>query len=180
MALPTTNITTMMVRNELGETSNNVSALCKSLNINMYSKYKPTRHTAPFTDNWFEGKIDNDYYSGATPYGIYKSYSGMFMPGTAPTVGMPVAPFAGVGMRELAKNAKWYYLPPRGNAYNEYYRLGDFRGYQHRQYDYEMSNANYPVRHWLSSAAITQEIIPSCTFRYQYHDYINQDGGIQL
>lgn len=43
MALPTTNITTTIVRNELGAATNNVGQLCTHPNINMWSKRKPVR-----------------------------------------------------------------------------------------------------------------------------------------
>lgn len=43
MALPTTNITTTLVRNELGAATNNVGELCTHPNINMWSKRKPVR-----------------------------------------------------------------------------------------------------------------------------------------
>ena len=45
MALPDSNITTGMVRNELGESTNNVGKLCKSGKINMLSRNKPFRGT---------------------------------------------------------------------------------------------------------------------------------------
>jgi len=41
--LSTTNITTMLIRNTLGEASNKVSVLCTSPNINMFSHRKPVR-----------------------------------------------------------------------------------------------------------------------------------------
>lgn len=43
MALPNSNITTGMVRNELGATTNNVGELCVHPNINMWSRRKPVR-----------------------------------------------------------------------------------------------------------------------------------------
>src|SRR5690554_7998 len=43
MALPTTNITTTIVRNELGVDTNNVGELCVHSNVNMWSKRKPVR-----------------------------------------------------------------------------------------------------------------------------------------
>lgn len=41
MALPNSNISISMVRNELGESSNDLSVLCKSDKINKWSAYKP-------------------------------------------------------------------------------------------------------------------------------------------
>ncbi len=43
MALPNSNITTEMVRNELGAATNSVGKLCTHPNINMWSKRKPVR-----------------------------------------------------------------------------------------------------------------------------------------
>ena len=42
-ALGTSNITTSLVRSTLGESNNRVSLLCRSVNINMFSKRKPVR-----------------------------------------------------------------------------------------------------------------------------------------
>lgn len=43
MALGTTNISTTLIRNTLGESNNNVFSLCTSSLINKWSKYKPIR-----------------------------------------------------------------------------------------------------------------------------------------
>ena len=43
MALGTTNISTSLVAQTIGEGSNDVGTLCKSTKINMWSKRKPVR-----------------------------------------------------------------------------------------------------------------------------------------
>lgn len=43
MALGTTNISTNLVKNEIGESINNVGGLCVSTNVNMWAKRKPVR-----------------------------------------------------------------------------------------------------------------------------------------
>src|SRR5690554_6048574 len=53
MPLPTTNITTTIVRNELGAATNNVGELCTHPNVNMFARKKPVR--VPGTPaNWYE------------------------------------------------------------------------------------------------------------------------------
>ena len=44
MALPNTNISVAMVRDELGASTNDVGQLCIHPNINKWSKWKPVRH----------------------------------------------------------------------------------------------------------------------------------------
>lgn len=56
------------VKAALGESSNDLATLCKSKNINMWSKHKPTRWAVPFYETattiiknqWWNG-IDNDF-----------------------------------------------------------------------------------------------------------------------
>lgn len=64
MALPDTNITTMMVRNELGENTNNVGKLCASTKINPYSNNKPASLISPGG-----GYVEGD---SVKPHGIYR------------------------------------------------------------------------------------------------------------
>ena len=105
MALPTTGITTSMVRNILGESTNSVGALCTSLNINMWSKRKPVidnRVEVPFAD---VGKSSGVAAEGAG--------WGLNVPGW-------------IG----DDNAITTYNRPFGGV-NSPFRLGDFRGYEH-------------------------------------------------
>lgn len=62
MALSTTNINTTAVKNELGESSNNIRVLATSDNINMFSKKKPLYSENTNSAEWYKG-----YYSD---YGI--------------------------------------------------------------------------------------------------------------
>lgn len=90
MALPNSNISISMVRNELGESSNDLSVLCKSDKINQYSKYKPVRYNYPthFTEYWYQGTAGN---------------CGLVIP-----------------VWERGVKKEWSYLPPRGGADEPY------------------------------------------------------------
>ena len=105
--LPTTNITTSIVRSALGENNNNVGLLCRSSNINMWSKRKPVIYPANSTDgvaDWWRSADNN--------CGIYVQKVN--------------------GLDELPEltGSVWSYIPPTGGA-SAPYRLGDFRNYEH-------------------------------------------------
>ena len=114
MALPNSNISTSLVKSTLGASTNDVGQLCTHPNINKWSKWKPVRF------NKIVGLTVEDLT--ALNFGlnisVYKSI------GTITT--------AGTFLYDL-KNAitNWSYLRPRGGDYNEWYRLGDFRNYNH-------------------------------------------------
>ena len=101
MALPTTGITTTLVKNTLGAGSNDVGQLCIHPNVNKWSKRKP------FRDNVIH---HNEAYwwrrSGISP----NIRSGLYIP--------------------YGVDQTWSYPKPSGGI-NSPYRLGDFRGYQH-------------------------------------------------
>lgn len=61
-ALGTTNISTTLVRNTLGEDNNDVGRLCRSSKINRFSRFKPIYNTSPF------GLSDIDFQNAQ--YGI--------------------------------------------------------------------------------------------------------------
>ena len=134
MALGTTSITTTLVGNTLGVASRDVGVLCSSSLINKWSKNKPVRYNtlSPITEAQLK----------EVNYGLdIKQYTAA----------------------ELNNNTiySWNYLRPRGGNYNEYYRLGDFRGYNHqsteplkfefpneaKEYTYNtiMGSANMPI-----------------------------------
>ena len=102
-ALPTTGITTSMVAKAIGEGSNDVGTLCKSTKINKWSKWKPIR------SNKITGITEQDLQSA--------------------NFGFPLQ-----GLTDDPQDVISYdflYNKPRGGAYNEFFRLGDFRGYNH-------------------------------------------------
>ena len=107
MALPNSNISVSMVRKELGAATNDVGQLCTHPNVNMWSKWKPIRHSSiePITQAQLE----------AHNYGIaWNSY-------------------ANIDAIKLAyenREAVLNYNKPRGGLYNEPYRLTDFINYE--------------------------------------------------
>jgi hypothetical protein len=102
-ALPTTGITTSMVAKAIGEGSNDVGTLCKSTKINKWSKWKPIR----------SNKI-----TGITEQVLQSVNFGF------PLQGLTDDP-------QDVISYDFLYNKPRGGAYNEFFRLGDFRGYNH-------------------------------------------------
>ena len=107
MALPNSNISVAMVRDELGAATNNVGQLCIHPNVNMWSKWKPVRFNSvsPITQANLE----------AVNYGIgWNSYANIDAVKTA------------YENREDVLS----YRKPRGGLYNEPYRLTDFINYE--------------------------------------------------
>lgn len=108
MALPNSNITTGLVKNAIGASTNNVGGLCVHTSVNKWSKWKPVR--------W--NKVDGITSANlvAINYGlVYNSY-------------------ANIGAVKAAYEANeevMTYAKPRGSLYNEPHRLGDFRNYEH-------------------------------------------------
>lgn len=105
MALPIDNIDSIMVRDCLGELSDNICVLCLSEKINMWSRFKPTR--AP--ENNEKILNNNTFWKGADERCGF------------------VLPVLSGGAWSLSN---WGYDKPRGTA-DEPYRLDDFRGYEH-------------------------------------------------
>ena len=105
MALPTTGISTSLVGTTLSTSSRDVGTLCKHPAINKWSKWKPVRL------NKVSGLTVSDLAS--VNYGLAPALTSS-----------NYAAVAGV---------KWTYNKPRGggNPYNEPFRLGDFRNYDH-------------------------------------------------
>ena len=102
MALPNTNISVAMVRDELGASTNDVGRLCIHPNINKWSKWKPVRYgsVSPITEAQLK----------STNYGLYPPNNN---PNYANVIGQ-----------------KWEYRKPRGGS--EPYRLSDFINYYHQ------------------------------------------------
>ena len=101
------------VKSVLGESSNDLAALCKSSKINVWAKYKPTDYNAAFADDWYKGKGGN-YGLNITVDNRVSSWSAL--------------------VAEYSKANNGYsniYKRPSGGASSPY-RLGDFRGYNHK------------------------------------------------
>lgn len=101
------------VKSLLGESSNDLATLCKSSKINVWAKYKPTDYNAAFADDWSKGK-DGNYGLNITVDNRVSSWSAL--------------------VAEYSKANNGYsniYKRPSGGATSPY-RLGDFRGYNHK------------------------------------------------
>ena len=103
MSLGTTNISTDLVGTTLGTSSRDVGTLCTHTAINKWSKWKPIRYN---TVSGITSTILSNVNFGLVPASTSTNY----------------AAIAGV---------KSAYNKPRGGDYNEPYRLGDFRNYNH-------------------------------------------------
>lgn len=93
--------------------SSTLADLCTSSRINVWAKYKPTDYNAAFTDNWSKGK-DGNYGLNITVDNRVSSWSAL--------------------VAEYSKANNGYsniYKRPSGGATSPY-RLGDFRGYNHK------------------------------------------------
>jgi hypothetical protein len=164
-ALPLTGITTSMVASAIGAATNDVGSLCKHPDINMMAINKPTKYPSVSTNVWQTGIINQDYYDGVENYGIRKPYN--LVPENATKIGQ--APRYSVGSLSSIKSL-WQYIKPTGGSLSPY-RLGDFRGYEHRQLLYPYSVAKIPVSASPSAFRIGDNILISCTFRYDKDDY---------
>lgn len=101
------------VKSLLGESSNDLATLCKSSKINVWAKYKPTVFPSPFPDDWYKAK-DGNYGLNITVDNRVSSWSAL--------------------VAEYSKANNGYsniYNRPSGGATSPY-RLGDFRGYNHK------------------------------------------------
>ena len=101
------------LKNLFGEGSGDLATLCTSPKINVWAKYKPTDYNAAFTDNWSKGK-DGNYGLNITVDNRVSSWSAL--------------------VAEYSKPKNGYsniYKRPSGGATSPY-RLGDFRGYNHK------------------------------------------------
>lgn len=96
-----------------GELSGALATLCKSSKINVWAKYKPTVYPSPFPDDWYKSK-DGNYGLNITVDNRVSSWSAL--------------------VAEYSKANNGYsniYNRPSGDATSPY-RLGDFRGYNHK------------------------------------------------
>ena len=93
--------------------SSTLAALCTSAKINVWAKYKPTDYNAAFSDNWSKGK-DGNYGLNITVDNRVSSWSAL------------VAEYSNAN-----NGYSNIYKRPSGGATSPY-RLGDFRGYNHK------------------------------------------------
>lgn len=108
MALPNSNISTSLVGTTLGVSTRDVGQLCLSSAVNKWSKWKPVRW------NTVDGITIANLV--AINYGlVYNSYANI----------------DAVKAAYAANEEVMTYAKPRGSLYNEPYRLGDFRNYEH-------------------------------------------------
>ena len=105
MALGTTNISTSLVAQTIGEGSNDVGTLCKSTKINKWSKWKPIAVPKP---------------TGLTVTELIAHNCGFTIPYYDQ-------------LEKFQNLGEWIFNPPRGvyTGVNEPFRLGDFRNYNH-------------------------------------------------
>lgn len=118
------------VKSVLGESSNDLAALCKSSKINVWAKYKPTVFPSPFPDDWYKAK-DGNYGINITVENGKSNWKDL--------------------VAEYSKANNGYttlYNKPTGGA-SAPFRLGDFRGYFH--------NANPEVKDYLSTSVFIRE-----------------------
>lgn len=128
------------VKRALGESSNDLATLCKSENINMWAKYKPTCYPSSFPDDWYKAR-DGNYGISVPIYSNLESlYNAYFIDGD-----------------KDHDNGYSYERPSGGSA--EPYRLGDFRGYNNK--------ATSPIYGFFVTpkATTTSGVSGSCGFR---------------
>ena len=92
----------------ISELSNDVGTLCKSGNINQWSKWKPIR---------------SNKVVGLTSTDLENANFGLSIPTFSSLSALKTAYEAGT--------ADYSYNQPRGGVYSEYFRIGDFRNYEH-------------------------------------------------
>lgn len=101
------------IKSCFGLSSNDLGTLIKTANINIWAKYKPTVYPSPFPDDWYRGGDGN--------YGLNITADNKVF-----TVSNLVA--------QYSKTNNGYgnlYKRPTGGS-SAPYRLGDFRGYNHK------------------------------------------------
>lgn len=96
-----------------GEGSGDLATLCTSPKINVWAKYKPTVYPSPFPDDWYKAK-DGNFGLNITVDNRVSSWSALVAEYSKPNNG-----YSNI------------YVRPSGGATSPY-RLGDFRGYNHK------------------------------------------------
>lgn len=115
--IPKDNVVVKDVADTLGVGSGNVGTLCKSANINMFSRYKPVRLSANFP------------HKPTLPAGgVNPEYNAAWWQSQIGGCGINIPTLASVF--DIGSTV-WTHLKPRGGAYSEPYRIVDFGGYYH-------------------------------------------------
>lgn len=118
-------VTIADVKTTLGETSNDLAALCRSDKINMWAKYKPVELNKPFTSDEFDFENrkwrDNaTWYRGADFEGV--GICGIKIAHSSTLQSLTELYDKGLGNWERVKVGSTFACP---------YRLSDFIGYKH-------------------------------------------------
>lgn len=137
----------------LGESTNNVGALCSSDKINWASKFKPVHiASTPFPDRTSEWWRGSERDCGIKPK-FLTSYADVKN-----------------AMTSDDKNG-WYYKRPYGGAISPY-RLADFGKYYH--------NAVFPIKGWSCSTQVTKGSTIHATLMYSSSDSGNLGSAISI
>lgn len=123
--LPNVNINISVVSDTIGESSNNLSDICLSDKVNVWSKWKPFDCNTLSLNN---SLIENNYYG----FDVVQITSNEVR---------------GILTKCITNDGRWLRCKPKGGELSPY-RLGDFRNYNHQAvsiseqiYDTESANA---------------------------------------
>lgn len=128
------------VQQVLGATSSDLGTLCTHKNINIWAYNKPVRDSDPFAsmkgDGWQQGKGSQDGYLDDTTCGLLVGNAHQTLFGGAQAIRDKVVDISKDTNGFLYKLAKgltgnWAYQRPEGASKGSWYRLDDFRGYNH-------------------------------------------------
>lgn len=128
------------VQQVLGATSSDLGTLCTHENINIWAYNKPVRDSDPFAsmkgDGWQQGKGSQDGYLDDTTCGLLVGNAHQTLFGGAQAIRDKVVDISKDTNGFLYKLAKgltgnWVYQRPEGASKGSWYRLDDFRGYNH-------------------------------------------------
>lgn len=128
------------VQQVLGATSSDLGTLCTHENINIWAYNKPVRDSDPFAsmkgDGWQQGKGSQDGYLDDTTCGLLVGNAHQTLFGGAQAIRDKIVDISKDTNGFLYKLAKgltgnWAYQRPEGASKGSWYRLDDFRGYNH-------------------------------------------------
>lgn len=128
------------VQQVLGATSSDLGTLCTHENINIWAYNKPVRDSDPFAsmkgNGWQQGKGSQDGYLDDTTCGLLVGNAHQTLFGGAQAIRDKVVDISKDTNGFLYKLTKgltgnWAYQRPEGASKGSWYRLDDFRGYNH-------------------------------------------------